>query len=201
MAQNPDKSTPRVFIIQSPFLDQTGNNFVLGYVQQDNGNILTVQQQPQGPLQPNQLFSVYTNGGIQNVALGDNGYLTRVSANDTTEVHLQASNPGNRDQVWNFAAGPFPLPPPNPSPVPGGGPNGSERYTIVADMIARDKGTGPLLPALVLTVPVDQAGLPLVGQPIVVVQTSIPDGDPKQPGFRRLPNNQIFYFYWIPRFQ
>jgi hypothetical protein len=201
MAQNSDKSTPRAFIIQSPFTDPTGSNYVLGYMKQGNDNILVLQQQPAGLPQANQLFRVYTNGQIQNEDLGDSGYLTRVAANDSTEVHLGTSNPGNKDQVWNFAGGPFPVPPPNPNPVPGGGPNGSERYTIVADKVDRDKGTLLLLPALVLTAPVDQAGLPLIGQAIVVVLTSIPDSNDKTPppNFRRLPNNQLFYFYWIPR--
>jgi hypothetical protein len=198
---------PRVFIIQTP-PRPTGPTLVLDYDQVPGSGSLVLRSNER-PTPARQKFRVYTSGHIQNVeagnvGFGDNGYLTRVPAGTTFQLRLRpydtSYDPNIPDdprwtQVWNFKAGPTPNPTPglgDPARVPGGGPNGTEKFTIVV------AGAGPSPP--VLTAP-DNAQ-PGQGVDVAPPQTptgAIPGGViPDDRTQRRLRDEQLYFFYWLP---
>jgi hypothetical protein len=209
---------PRVFIIQTPPRPGPPGsvtprpNLVLDYTS-PLGLASLILREHERPTPARQKFRVYWSGHIQNVeagnvGLGDNGYLTRVQVGTTVQLRLVPYdldyNPltptAPHRQVWNFNAGPTPkstsptgvgLDLGDPARVPGGGPSGNEKYTIVVDRTADEQGVPNPSPRVLSAV---QVG----GRDFDVLPTAIPEvpGDPAL--HRRLPNEQLFYFYWLP---
>jgi len=177
MAQNADRSVPRVFIVHSPFVDNNGNILAIDF---DDVSKMLVLQPLKDPTLNRQRFRVYIDGPVQSLAQGVTGYWTRVTSTvdgvTVTRVHLDEQAPGKKEQQWSFTWGPV--------PPPAGGPNGGDRYTITADTVPR---RDDVFTAYVLTAPIDHA----VGVPLTVEKTDIPLD-------RKVDNRKLWFYYWLP---